>query len=125
MSPVPLMEDAEIRKLALDIVEDKVFHSNMIDESENVTMQMVFMPLLFLKEDTVEITDIGLLYEYNDKAGVRGINGYPVFSSMRMVHKDNTDTLQSYITELLEMRKKFMSVEEKEETPLDNEPKSD
>lgn len=33
--------------------------------------------------------DIGLIYEYLDKAGPRSINGYPIFFSMRIMHRDD------------------------------------
>jgi hypothetical protein len=37
----------------------------------------------------VDVDQIGAIIEYLDKAGERSINGYPIFMSCRVVHKDD------------------------------------
>lgn len=83
--------DAEIRQLALDLVAGKVFTDRHIRADEWQSMVgSIFMvlglggPAIFTGIDPA---DIGFIYEYMDKAGPRGINGYPVFFSLHVVSK--------------------------------------
>jgi hypothetical protein len=88
------MTDAEIKKLAHDLVTNQIFMSDQCRRPEEVSM--VFMPLLFLDAaalETLKKDDIVHFYEYNAKALPRGINGMPMFSSMHCISRQDYDKL--------------------------------
>jgi len=83
------MPEEELAKFVLDFCDGKIFSSAHISkEQDGHILGMVFMPLSLgaLSNYTEEeIKNIGLVYEYYDKAGPRGINDYPMFFSCRMM----------------------------------------
>ncbi len=75
----------EIRKLALDIAEERVFGSWMIPEDElDDTLAIVFMPLALGGEKHLP-EDASVLYEYLDKSKHKTTKGYPIFVSMKVL----------------------------------------
>jgi hypothetical protein len=81
----------EQKKLALDIAEGQVFGSWSIDKHDEKLMGNIFMPLIFMSKEQLESmtkNKVIHIYEYVHKAGPRSINGYPIFSSMRYMSKD-------------------------------------
>jgi len=98
-----LKTDAELRQLAADAVEGRVFGSWMVGDT--ASLPLVFMPLALgaqLPKDTQHV------YEYLEKAGPRGINGYPSFFSFHVLVKDEAERLQPLIDELVEQKKAFL-----------------
>ncbi len=66
--------DQELKELAIDIFEGKVFTDRHIPEEEERGLLMVFMPLaLGAGKDWTEddYKSIGMFYEYMDQAGPR------------------------------------------------------
>lgn len=53
------------------------------------------------------INNIGMVYEYYDKAGPRSINGYPIFMSMHILSKEDTKRFIEMYQKYEEMRKEF------------------
>ena len=105
---IPNKTDADLRQLALDLVDGRVF----TDRQAERELSMVFMPLALgaLVEWTKEeIMEIGLIYEYLSEAGPRSVNGLPNFFSMKMVNRHDLEPLQKYVNELVDSRKKFMN----------------
>lgn len=99
----PNLEKEVISQLAKDIATDKVFCSFYLPESELNLIGSIFMPILFgaLKDYTQEqIKDLGFIYEYYDKAGPRGINGYPMFMSCGFVSKDDANRIQNKVDQI-------------------------
>src|SRR5258708_6292731 len=73
--------DEELRQLALDTVEDRVFTSLHVEPGEIVHVFMLIV--LMLPEERKEyLADCAVLYEYLDKASPRAINGLPNFLSV-------------------------------------------
>jgi hypothetical protein len=54
------------------------------------------------------VKDAGIIYEYTSKAGPRGINGYPMFTSCQKLNKGDTEIMLRYYNELIEQKKKFL-----------------
>lgn len=95
--PRPEKTDAELRKLAMDIHDGKVFTSGNIQNPSD--LPMVFMVIAlggFANLSKEEAENIGLIYEYMDKAGPRSINGNPCFMSCRTLTKKETERLNQY-----------------------------
>ena len=85
---VPDQSPEALSKLAKDIAMNLVFTDRHIRNDRD--LGMVFMPLILgaFADATDEYkNDIGLIYEYYDKAGPRSINGYPIFFSLAFVSK--------------------------------------
>lgn len=53
------------------------------------------------------IENIGMLYEDNSQAGPRGINGYPIFMSCKIVSKEDTDRFIEMYNKYVKMREDF------------------
>lgn len=77
------MTDDELRQFVLGVVDGHIFTSAHIPDDENRMLSMVFMPLLFAQE--LDLTDVGIVWEWVKDAGPRGINGMPCFFSMRLM----------------------------------------
>ena len=111
--------DEELRKVALDYVNGKIFTSFDIrpGERDSITTS-VFMPLVFMSdEDINSMRDekIVLLYEYFNKAGTRSANGYPTFLSCHMMNEEDHKKWADYVGEVWEFQKQFVGQEEESE----------
>ena len=82
--------DGEIRELAADAAEGKLFGSwqfNSPAEAKSM-IPVVFMVMSFMeKKDLKDLKDREVVhfYEYVHKAGPRSVNGYPCFMSMHVL----------------------------------------
>ena len=71
---------------------------------------MVFMPVIlgaFADMSKEDIDNIGLIYEYMDKAGPRSINGMPIFMTCRTIKKTESDKMFEYFKQYQELKEKF------------------
>ena len=110
---IPIMDEKNLRELAMDICDGKVFHDRMIDPNRfQQDVGMVFMPLALGGMEGLK--GIGLMYEYYDKAGPRSVNGMPCFFSCRILHRDCLLDLGKYMDEIEYFKSKFMGDKEKE-----------
>lgn len=107
-------ESLDLKQLAIDLAEGKVFSSswifeNLPDDQHPNTMRMVFMPLgLMEREDAKEfLEDCGMIYEHLHKAGPRSVNGLPMFMSMNKLTRKETNQLKVYFKKYLEMKEKL------------------
>jgi hypothetical protein len=103
--------DADLKKLALDLVEGRAFGSWQIPAHQQHMVQMVFMPLGFMDDigwKQMEADDIVHFYGYMDKTFPRSVNGMPIFQSMHMLNREDTQRLKPHIERLLEIRREFM-----------------
>jgi hypothetical protein len=81
-------DEAFLTQLAKDIAMNLVFTLDQIADPS--IANMVFMPLMFgaFSDCTKEyIEDIGMVYEYYNKAGPTAINGYPIFFSCAFINR--------------------------------------
>lgn len=103
-----MMTEQELRQLAVDIKGGSVFTSNHIPTEDTMMLGSIFMPLFFMTEEQnknfIEQKP-ALLYEYMSQAGERGVNGYPIFMSMKFVTEDELPLLNGYYKELLAWEK--------------------
>jgi hypothetical protein len=54
------------------------------------------------------IADVGIIYEYYHKAPTnQGINGFPIFWSLQVMHKDDWEKVKPHITAELKRREEF------------------
>jgi hypothetical protein len=107
---VPRLSDDELREFVNDFTSGLIFsnvHFRSAEEEKSL-LGSVFMPLVFgalSRYSVEEIQNIGLMYEHINKAGPMAINGYPIFFSMRLMHKDDWDRARIAIQAETERRK--------------------
>ena len=92
--------DEEIKAVTKDVVLGNIFTSLSLPPSAIDLLGTIFMPISFgaLAEYTKEeIDDIGSIYAPLSEALPTAINGYPIFGSMRILSKEETDRLKDYI----------------------------
>ena len=87
---IPSQSEEALTQLAKDIAMNLVFTSDHIHRNEwDNILGMVFMPIVlgaFSDYSEEARKDIGMIYEYYDKAGPQAINGYPIFFSFAIVN---------------------------------------
>lgn len=91
----------ELNQLAIDIEAGRVFTDRHLRNADE--LPMVFMVLALMKPDQmeeIEKTDIGMVYEYLDKAGPCSMNGLPCFFSMHYLTTSDTQYLTERIAKL-------------------------
>jgi hypothetical protein len=82
--------EEELRQFVIDFLAGRIFTSAQIPPAERI--ELVFMPLVFgalVEWPREDVEQIGILYEYLDKAAPRSVNGMPSFFSFRMMHVDD------------------------------------
>jgi hypothetical protein len=82
--------EEELREFVIDFLAGRIYTTAHMPETAN--LGLVFMPLIFgaLSEWSEEDwAEIGIIYEYLDKAGPRSVNGMPGFFSMQLMHVDD------------------------------------
>lgn len=101
--------DAELEKLAQDIVGGLVFHSlyNLPQEDDPVVafrdLQSSFMVFALAGSeffDTIEKNKIVAAYEYMKEAGPMAINGRPVFFSVQFLNENEQKKLHTRVLEI-------------------------
>lgn len=89
---VPRLPEAQIKELAKDMAMGKVFCDRHIHPEEHISMVgSVFMPIGLGVLSQVHGDQLGMFYEYMDKAGPRSVNGYPMFMSVKIMHRDDLE----------------------------------
>jgi len=104
------MTTIELKGFVLDYCAGRIFTSAHVNPPDMIGM--VFMPLGLggLKElKPGEIEDIGLVWEYIAAAGSRLINGMPLFTSCRLMHKDDLDIVRPLIEIEMQRLKDYVS----------------
>jgi hypothetical protein len=101
--------DQELKQLAIDIVEGKVFGTWNLENIDDV--RLVFMCSLFLEPEHLEkikADKVEHFYEYMDKATPRSVNGIPTFFSMHYLTQKELDILQPFINQYKEQKESFL-----------------
>lgn len=91
------MEPDELRELARDTHAGRVFFAS--DEDADL-LPAIFMPIALgglAGADPAEVELIGGIYEYLERAGTLGVNGRPMFTSVRFLHNDDVVELRRLV----------------------------
>lgn len=116
---MPTVNEKDLKQLAIDIVENKVFGTWQMSEADARNhLRVVFMALLGVDDDDrkkYKEENIVHFYEYYDKAGPRSVNGMPCFFSMCLISKDDWEKVIKYSKEYEVRVKSFLDKDEKKE----------
>ena len=99
---IPRKTEEELKTLALDIFQEKVFTTLHIPENEGHMIRSIFMPIGLGGLTPEQAAEVGMLYEYLSQAGPRSVNGYPCFFSVQCVNKADMDQLIGFINQYKE-----------------------
>lgn len=103
--------DSELKQLAIDIVDGKVFTDQHISQSQKHMLGQVFMPLLLGGVDELrahdKLGDLGLIYEYYSEAGPLSINGMPTFTSLNFLSITDTLRMSVFYKEYYALKEQF------------------
>ena len=67
-------------------------------------VRMSFLPAAMGALEGVELSDLGVLWEYHKESLPRGINGMPMFMSVKMMNKADWETVKGAIEKELKRR---------------------
>lgn len=93
--PVPFLPNSELKKFVRDFCDGKIFTSAHIKREEEIPL--VFMCLFYGSLSDVDLSSIGIAYEYLTEALPRSINGYPMFCSLRFLNIHDWNRCQKAI----------------------------
>jgi hypothetical protein len=100
----------DIKALALDIQEGRVFGSWHLKKTDEWLLSSIFLPLMFLEPEQVEeMAEVAHIFEYIDRAGPRSINGYPAFMSFHRISHTEWDTICKLLNKLHAQRTEFLN----------------
>jgi len=103
------MTNQELVKIAEDIHAGRIFTDRHIPSGDRQGMvPLIFLPIALADakmEKRIRKDKPALVYEYLDKAGPRGINGYPIFMSCRFLTKEDSDKVWKAYEEIEEAMK--------------------
>ena len=91
------MSDKELRELAISLYKGEIFTDRHLRKNDNIGS--TFVPLMLLDQETIDdwkTNPPGLIYEFMKKASPIGINGNPIFFSMRLLTVEDTKKLFEY-----------------------------
>jgi hypothetical protein len=89
----------KLKEIARDMAMGKIFCDRHIPINQPQLFSQIFMTFLFLDigpETGESMLDIGLVYEYLDKAGPRSVNGFPIFHSCAVLLTDDAKKMWEY-----------------------------
>ena len=108
-----MKSDRELRQIAMDFVDGKIFTDRHLRPNEADLVSHVFMPLGLMDNEKMSVflaDKPRLIYEYLDSVSPRGlaVNGYPIFFSMRFLNEEETGVVMGYVEELSQQRCVFL-----------------
>lgn len=102
------MTPEDIKQLAIDIVDGKVFGSWMLPEKCQDLIPNIFVPLTLGAAERLP-EDVWGLYSYLADAMPLTINGYPTFWKFRYLTKTDIEQLNPLIEKYRQIKKDFMA----------------
>lgn len=106
-----MKSDSELKQLAADIYENKVFTDRHVPISSKTDLTMIFLLIAlgaFSEMPKEEVGKIGLVYEYIEKAGPRSINGFPIFMSLNYISQEEASKVYEYHNEYKSLKESFL-----------------
>ena len=96
----------ELKELARAIIRREVFTTKHIEPKDRgYCIPRVFLPVAFAPPGTFD--SAGLFYEESSKALGQGFNGYPMFTSMQLLHAEDVPLLNELVNQFEEILNKF------------------
>lgn len=113
-------DSSALKQLAQDIYDQKAFTNRHIRPGGDI--RMVFMPIAlgaFKDWEKEDMEDIGLIYEFYSAAGPRAVNGYPCFTSFKILNKLDAAKMTVYYEQYHALKEGFKNDDTLPEFPTD------
>ena len=101
------MTDEELKVLAVDIVDRRVFGSWMVPKDQPSLIARIFLPLS-VGAASKRPGDASCFYEYLDRAMPISVNGYPAFFSFKFLTVEDWERLVPMIERYKSMKQEFL-----------------
>lgn len=93
----------ELEKIADGIVRNLIFTSlHVRPEDWASSLGLVFLPIALGALEDIDLASVGMAYEYREKSLPRGINGYPIFMSVKLLNSTDTEAVCKMVKEMEE-----------------------
>jgi len=100
----------QLKQIAIDFYKGLIFSDRHCESADDI--RSTFMTLMFIT-DPEQIKEIvensGLIFEYISNAGPLAVNGRPVFMSMRLLNRKDTDLMFDMAKKLLESEQALLA----------------
>lgn len=91
---LPDYPEAEVKQIAVDLFHGKIYCDRHLHSPDDMPRVFMIVGLgAFADHPKSYIESIGLVYEYLDKAMPRGINGQPMFMSLKLLNRSDTNKM--------------------------------
>lgn len=101
--------EQELRQLALDVVEGKVFTDRHCRDQHEVSRAFMILNLMDKAQmDELLAKKPAMFYEYLDKAGPLAVNGNPTFFSLAFLTDDEFNIYAPLVKKLIDQRQEFL-----------------
>jgi hypothetical protein len=118
----PRISKKELREFIQAVIENRVFLSAQIQNPNSRLVGSIFLPLClggFRGWTDRAINNIGVIYEYYGKnQSPRSINGYPIFFSCRLLHKEDWALADRAIRKVTEAQQRALEEVENRGTEI-------
>lgn len=98
---IPRMTTEAMEKFITGYCNKQIYTDQ--DCPENL-LHLVFMVLTFSDLSDTNLDNLGLIWEWTNEAGPRGINGHPTFFSCSLMHKKDFEICKKAIKQELKRR---------------------
>lgn len=105
---IPSKPPKEIKQIAMDMAEGKVFTSNHIPEDQIDMLPKIFMVIALGGIHPEHTKNLGMIYEYISEAAPMAINGFPSFFSHKMLNRSDTTKLWELYNKYVKMKSEFI-----------------
>lgn len=90
--PIRRLSPEERADLVKDLLAGRVFTVKHIPDGEQALAGLIFLPIglgIFDAAPPEYQEQVGMIYEHRDRALERSVRGFPVFDSLKVIHKDD------------------------------------
>ena len=95
MREIPRLTPEETQEVAEGLVKGHYFIASLAPSD---MLPLIFLPLAMGGLDDIDPNSLGNIIEDYGKASERSINGYPMFFSCRLIHKDDWSVVADMAT---------------------------
>jgi hypothetical protein len=101
--------DLTLREIALGIHEDRIFTNRHCRDIQEVLMCFPILSMMELCDRKwIANNPPGLVWEFYHAASPTGVNGLPMFFSVRFLSPEDARTMEGYLLKLREAKAEFM-----------------
>lgn len=106
-----LRTDAELKELAVGIIDGKYFSTIGMPESDFHFLSVIFMPLAFMNEELVnQVREDDPVVFYADMSHrlQRSVNGYPIFQEVGMILRSEWKRFVTLYNEYSNLKREYL-----------------